>query len=93
MHLSYNRITSAKLIWDNWNKEHIKKHNVSIPEIEEVFYSKHKKEQSYLGRIIIFGRTKQNRLLTIVVSYALQKEPYVVSARNMSKKERKKYES
>lgn len=83
---------AAKLKWDDWNTEHIKKHKVTKTEAEEVYESKHKTQQSYLGRTLMFGKTKQNRLLTIVISYGLKKEPYVVSARDMSKKERKIYE-
>ena len=29
------RIVIKKLIWDEWNREHIKKHNVAVDEAEE----------------------------------------------------------
>lgn len=82
---------SGKLIWDKWNKEHIKKHNVTIKETEQVYNSKEVTKQSYFERTIILGRTKNSRLLTIVVSTEKQKQSYVVSARDMSKKERRYY--
>jgi len=28
------RIIVKKLLWDDWNREHIKKHNVTVKEIE-----------------------------------------------------------
>jgi len=80
-----------KLIWNEWNIEHIKKHDVSVDEVEEVFKSKKITKQSYLDRNIILGKTKKERLLTVVISTEKQKNPYVVSARNMSKKERRHY--
>lgn len=81
----------SRLIWDEWNKEHIKKHNVTVSEIEEVFRSTKITKQSYLNRILILGKTKKNRLLTVVISTEKQESPYVVSARDMSKKERRYY--
>lgn len=79
------------LIWDSWNKNHIKKHKVTVKEIEEVYYSKTVENQSYLGRMILIGQTKKGRLLLIVISFAKQKEAYIVSARDAGKKERKYY--
>lgn len=69
-----------KLIWDSWNKQHIQKHTVSITEVEEVYHSRTLIVNSYLGRQMILGETKRGRLLTIVVS-----------ALDMSKKERSIY--
>lgn len=93
-HLSYNCIMPKKtcLIWDNWNTEHIKKHSVTITEIEEVYKNKHKKIQSYSSRNLLLGKTSQGRLLTIILATTSQNETYVVSARDQSKKERKIYE-
>lgn len=79
------------LVWDDWNIEHIKKHAVSAREVEEAYQSSKKSVQSYLGRTIFLGVTKAGRLLTVVVSQKKQKCLYVVSARNMSKKERRIY--
>lgn len=79
------------LDWDNWNREHISKHKVTIDEVEEAYQSKTNESKSYYGRKIILGKTKRARLLTIVVSFEKQEDPYVVSARDMSKKERRIY--
>lgn len=80
-----------KLVWDEWNKEHIKKHKVSVKEVEEANANEVGRSGSYDNREMIYGITKRKRAITISVSYAKQKDPYVVSARNMSKKERRKY--
>ena len=83
--------SSGAIVWNEWNKEHIKKHQVTVAEVEEVNNSKVITKQSYLERTIILGKTKNGRLLTIVVSTEKQIQPYLVSARDMSKKERRHY--
>ena len=82
---------NLELVWDEWNKEHIKKHKVSVSEVEQACKSREAIIQSYLGRQIILGRTKKDRLLSIILSLNAPEEAYVVSARDMSKKERKIY--
>jgi len=79
----------SELVWDEWNKEHIKKHKVTVKEVEEVYKSTKIAKQTYLNRKLILGNTRKNRLLTIVISTEKQINPYVVSARDMSKKERR----
>ena len=86
-----NAIMNAALIWDDWNKEHIAKHKVTVKEVEEAYKSKTIVKFSYLGRKLILGKTMRDRLLTIIVSFAKQQNPYVVSARDISKKERRIY--
>lgn len=79
----------SKLIWDDWNCEHIKKHKVTVDEVKEVFTNKTVVIDSYLGRKMILGVSAKGRLLAVILSYALQKEGYVVSARDMNKREKK----
>ncbi len=77
-----------KLIW---------KHNVEEQEIIEVFENQpifqykevdHKlREDVYAA----FGRTNMGRLLSIFFVYTLDKRAIIVSARDMSQKERNKY--
>lgn len=78
-----------RLVWDHWNREHIKKHKVTVDEVEEVFMKRIVVIDSYLGRKMILGVSAKGRLLAVILSYALQKEGYVVSARNMNKREKK----
>ena len=79
------------MAWDEWNKGHIKKHSVTVKEVEEAYKNEFGRSASYDKRQAIFGKTDRGRLITIAVSYAKQKNPYVVSARSMSRKERRKY--
>lgn len=60
-------------------------------EVEEVFVSKRITRQSYQNRKLLTGKTKNGRLLTIVISKEKQSDPYVVSARDASQKERRYY--
>lgn len=80
-----------ELIWDDWNIEHIKKHKVTKDEVEEVYNNWQVEDKSYKKRKEYFGVTAQGRLLIVVVSYKGEKSPYVVSARDMSRAERKTY--
>ncbi len=83
---------SERLIWDNWNREHIKKHGVSEQEAETVANDQSSiRMKTYGNRLMVLGITRGERLLTVILSYEKQKNPYVVSARDMSKKERKIY--
>jgi len=79
------------LVWDAWNKDHIKKHGVTVAEAEEAYHYEVGRTDSYDGRQMFFGVTKKRRLITVAVSYKKQRRPYPVSARIMSKKERRMY--
>lgn len=78
-----------QLIWDDWNIEHIKKHKVSIEEVEEACHSGKKPLKTYKGRLVILGKTKKGRLLTVVLAPIEEGKYYIVTARDISKKERR----
>ena len=40
-------ITVNGFIWDDWNKNHIAKHGITINEIEEVCHGEHEARESY----------------------------------------------
>jgi uncharacterized DUF497 family protein len=80
-----------ELIWDDWNKNHIKKHSVTIDEAEEIYKNKKLEIDSYLDRKKLYGITKKGRMMIIIVSYVKNKNPYIFSARDMSRKERREY--
>ena len=56
------------LIWDEWNKKHIQRHNVTTEEIEEVCHSQIKTYKTYRGRIEVIGETRAGRKLKIILS-------------------------
>lgn len=78
--------------WDRGNKEkNQKKHQVSITEIEEVFFDDDKQEypdpnhsQTEIRKIIV-GSTNHGKLLFIVYTVRNQKVR-VISARDLNKK-------
>ncbi len=75
------------LIWDELIIDHIKKHNIKVEEVEEAYLNRKIESESYLNRKKILGITKKGRLITIIISQSL----CVVTARDMSRKERTKY--
>ena len=84
--------------WDKGNKgkNHLK-HKVSDQECEEVFFDQYKrifKDILHSGneeRYILLGQTKESRFLFIAFTIRSEKIR-VISARDLSKKERKLYE-
>ena len=84
-------ITIEELIWDEWNVNHVSKHSVAIVEIEQACKNQLKAYVSYSNRVIVIGETITARLLTIVLAESLEVKNsyYVVTARDISSKERK----
>lgn len=82
------RIIIRKLIWDEYNIEHIKKHDVVRVEVEDVAKNIIGHKQSKQGRYLIIGRTG-SRIISVAVSRKEIGIYYPVTARDASKKERK----
>ncbi|MDP2632781.1 MAG: hypothetical protein Q8P25_03600 [Candidatus Curtissbacteria bacterium] len=83
------RIIVRELIWDKWNKEHIKRHGVTIDEVEVVARNilTHKKAKQ--ERYLIIGRTG-SRIITVIIDRKGVGIYYPVTARDAAKKERRK---
>ncbi len=56
------------LIWDEWNRNHIAEHKISVEEVEEVCHGKHEAVESYRKRILVIGITKKGRTLIVSLS-------------------------
>ena len=82
------KIRISQLIWDGWNKEHIKKHKVTIEEIEEGIQKVNAHRKGYSGRIILIARAG-TRILAILVAPKENKKYYLVTVRDADKKERR----
>lgn len=82
------RIVIKKIIWDEWNTQHIQNHNVLIEEVESVAqkFITHKKAKK--GRYALFGRVGA-RMITIIVRRESLGVYYPVTARDSAKKERR----
>ena len=82
------RIKITRLIWDEWNTEHIKKHNVTIAEVEEGIQNINAHREGYAGRVALIGRAGK-RILALLVAPKENKTYYLVTVRDADKKERK----
>ena len=60
------RIRIKELVWDEYNVEHIKKHNVSIAEAEEAVKNLKAHKAGKKGRYIAIGRSG-TRLISLIV--------------------------
>lgn len=68
LHYVESMILVRGLVWDDWNKEHIYRHGVSIKEVEEVCHGKYDVIESYRKRIQIVGKTKNGKTIIIIIS-------------------------
>lgn len=82
------RIVIKKLIWDEWNREHIKKHNVSVDEAEEAVNNLIAHKKGKKGRFIAIGRSG-TRIISVLVGRKETGVYYVATARDSDKKERR----
>jgi uncharacterized DUF497 family protein len=83
-----------RLLWDEWNRDHIAKHAVLPEEAEEVIAGLPRVNETYKQWLQLVGPTLAGRMLSIVVG-AVPDRPgvyYVFSARPASRKERGMYE-
>lgn len=83
------RIVIKRIIWDEWNLNHIRKHNVSRNEAEEVAANIIVHEKTKKGRYLIIGRTG-SRILTVIINRRKTGIYYLVTARDSAKKERRR---
>ncbi len=83
--------------WDEGNREKNQKHNVNHWECEQVFFNEpliildDTKHSVAENRFAAFGQTDAGRRLVVIYTMR-QKRLRVISARDMSKKERDFYE-
>ena len=83
-----------RLLWDDWNRDHIAKHAVLPEEAEEVIAGLPRVNETYKQRLRLVGPTLAGRMLSIVVG-AVPDRPgvyYAFSARPASRKERAMHE-
>jgi uncharacterized DUF497 family protein len=83
-----------RLDWDAWNLEHIRKHDVSQVEVEQVIAIRPVFRDTYKGRLTAIGPAESGRMLVVVVgpSPIVAGLWYVFSARPASRKERSIYQ-
>lgn len=79
-----------RLVWDEWNIEHIAKHNVSPEEVEKVCQSKHLLEKGRSGLYQAIGQTQDGRYLIIILA-PRSSSFYPVTARDADDKEKRRF--
>ena len=71
------------LLWDEWNEQHVARHNVEPEEVEEVaFQSSSRAVRLGRGRYRITGQTESGRYLTVFVDHMSSGVFYPVTARD-----------
>ena len=83
------RIKIKKLTWQGWNIEHIKKHRVSVEEVEEAAKNLVAHKRGYAGRFIAIGRSG-TRIIVVIINREKTGQYFVVTARDASREERRK---
>lgn len=83
-------LTVKSLVWDKWNREHIKRHNLTPRQAETVFHDPNRLiEKTHSDRFKVIGKAGK-RMLTLILS-AIGKKFYIVTARDADQKERDFY--
>ena len=82
------RIQVRKLIWEQWIIVHIKKHSVSVHEVEEAIKAIVLHKQGHDGRYIAIGRSG-TRILSVIIKREKQGEYRIITDRDSDKKERR----
>lgn len=83
------RIKVKEIIFDEWNIAHIRKHKVSPEEVIEAGKHLVYHRVTYKKRYLAMGKSGK-RLITLILKREKTGAYYLVSARDASKKERKK---
>lgn len=83
------------LDWDDWNRAHIAKHQVTPAEVEEVVVGDAIARASYKNRVAVIGPTGTGRMLTVIIGESPHQRHlyYVFSARPASRVERGEYQA
>ncbi len=82
------KIIVKQLVFDKYNLEHIKTHEVTQAEIEEVGKNFVYHRKTHTSRYLAVGRVR-TRIITIVIRREAVGRYYPVTARDASKKERR----
>ena len=82
------RITVKKIVWDEFNIEHIKKHGVRQEEVVVCIRNTAYHRHAHSGRYLLVGRSGK-RIITVILRRKKLTTYYLVTARDANKKERR----
>ncbi|OGM30451.1 hypothetical protein A2630_01885 [Candidatus Woesebacteria bacterium RIFCSPHIGHO2_01_FULL_44_10] len=77
------------LVWDDWNIDHIARHNVNPEEVEWVCSTRNVFAKGKQGTYKVIGQTQSGRYLTVIVAPRGRGWFYPVTARDSDKKEKR----
>lgn len=80
-----------RLIWDEWNIDHISRHNITPDEVEQVCRGQHLARRGRQGTYNVIGQTQTGRYLTIILAPRGYASFYPVTARDADDKERRSF--
>ena len=82
-----------QLVWDDWNREHIARHDVAMNEVEAVMKGEIVVQATYKERFLVLGITDAGRMLAVVIGPVPghRGEFYTFTARPASRSERRLY--
>jgi len=84
-------IVIRRLIWNDWNIDHIARHKVTPDEVEEVCHGDTIQWETYAGRLMIIGMTIADRCLAVVLAPRGKGLYFPVTARPADHKEKRLY--
>lgn len=85
-------IRISQILWDVDSIYHIAKHDVTPEEVEEAVFDGHILILKAKGkRYVLLSRTSSGRHLTVVVAFKFKGRVRIITARDMTTKERQYY--
>jgi hypothetical protein len=67
-------LTVSRLVWDEWNIDHIARHRLTVKQVEEVISGPYRIAEGHSDRWIILGRTGKWRSTFVVIEVYLYEE-------------------
>ncbi len=81
------KIKVKSIIWEEWNVEHIKKHNIQVVEVVEAGENLYFHRKTNKGRYLAVGRSG-TRLITLILNRKGAGKYYLVTAFDTARKDR-----
>jgi uncharacterized protein len=78
--------------WNEWNEEHIGKHGISPEEAEDVVFNAESPfPKAHEDKYLVWGATESGRLLQVVFVIDPEDSIFVIHARDLTDKEKKRH--
>jgi uncharacterized DUF497 family protein len=81
-----------ELLWDDWNVEHIARHHVTPEEVENLCFNQYWELNAGGGKRALYGQTSGGRYLLVIGVHRGGGLFYPISARDMARTERRRYQ-